>query len=127
MSKMILVEEETVKQALEALVTYNAVAFSLNWESVNRVNKVIAACELALKQAGEPNLSRLTPVSQAEVREWIADGTFVERAVETMFELTQEVFSLKKQLQKAWQEVGRAVGQSAEPSAGSASTKGPSI
>ena len=96
---MILIEEQTVKQVLQALVTYNAVAFSLNWESVNRVNKVISACELALKQTEEPNLSKFSPAVQTEVREWIADGTFVERAVDTMFELTKEVFALKKQLQ----------------------------
>ena len=44
----------------------------------------------------EPDLSWLKPDSQAEIREWLADGTFVERACGVMQEQEQEIIRLEK-------------------------------
>ena len=44
----------------------------------------------------EPDLSWLKPDSQAEIREWLADGAFVERACGVMQEQEQEIIRLEK-------------------------------
>lgn len=43
-----------------------------------------------------PDLSKLKPENQQKMREWIADGSFARRAIDTMFELSQEITALKK-------------------------------
>jgi hypothetical protein len=39
----------------------------------------------------EPDLSSLSPKAQVRIREWLADGTFVERAIGTMREQEREL------------------------------------
>ena len=43
-----------------------------------------------------PDLSRLNPENAQQMREWISDGSFAQRAVDTMFELSEEITALKK-------------------------------
>jgi uncharacterized Zn finger protein (UPF0148 family) len=47
----------------------------------------------------EADLSKLKPENQQQMREWIADGSFVQRAIDTMFDLSQEITALAKQEQ----------------------------
>jgi hypothetical protein len=51
------------------------------------------------QEQGKPvaDLSRLKPENAQQVREWIADGSFVQRAIDTMFELSQEITALKQE------------------------------
>jgi hypothetical protein len=44
-----------------------------------------------------PDLSKLKPENAQQMREWIADGSFTQRAIDTMFELSQEITALKKE------------------------------
>jgi hypothetical protein len=46
----------------------------------------------------ESALSRLNPENQMQMREWIADGTFTQRAIDTMFEQGHEILRLEKQV-----------------------------
>lgn len=46
---------------------------------------------LAAQPVREPDLSALSPKVQARIREWLADGTFVERAIGTMQEQEREL------------------------------------
>jgi hypothetical protein len=43
------------------------------------------------------DLSRLKPENAQQMREWIADGSFVQRAIDTMFDLSQEITALKQE------------------------------
>jgi hypothetical protein len=42
-----------------------------------------------------PDLSKLKPENQQQMREWIADGSFAQRAIDTMFEFSKEITALK--------------------------------
>jgi len=42
-----------------------------------------------------PDLSKLKPENAQQMREWIADGSFTQRAIDTMFEMSQEITELK--------------------------------
>ncbi len=42
-----------------------------------------------------PDLSKLKPENQQQMREWMTDGSFAQRAIDTMFELSQEITALK--------------------------------
>ncbi|KAI9549463.1 hypothetical protein GHT06_001863 [Daphnia sinensis] len=48
-------------------------------------------------------LSRLTPENQTQMRNWISDGTFTQRAIDTMFEQGHEILRLEKLTQAAHQ------------------------
>lgn len=45
--------------------------------------------------AQEPDLSKLKPENAQQMREWLADGTFAQRAIDTMFELSEEITAFK--------------------------------
>lgn len=42
-----------------------------------------------------PDLLKLKPENAQQMRDWIADGSFLQRAIDTMFELSQEITNLK--------------------------------
>ncbi|MDZ7920721.1 hypothetical protein [Rhodoferax sp.] len=54
-----------------------------------------------VQQVQEPELSGLKPQTQERIREWLADGTFVSRAIGTMQEQERELIAYEtKQAQK---------------------------
>lgn len=52
-------------------------------------------CKCEAGQALMVDLSKFKPENQKQMREWITDGSFMQRAIDTMFSLSEEITELK--------------------------------
>jgi hypothetical protein len=81
-------------------------------------NVEMVAASKGAQPVREPDLSSLSPKAQDQIREWLADGTFVERAIGTMREqerelsarepLTDELTSIKEMGKHAFRALDKA-------------------
>lgn len=87
---------EVMKQALDALEFEAS-----GWEDVPPITReAITALRQAIEQTASPDLSKFTPANQQQMLEWLADGSFAQRAIDTMLSLSKEITALKKQLEQ---------------------------
>jgi hypothetical protein len=100
-----MTKDKALDLALEALATEE---YRLRQIGQSQVYPGIGFAITAIKQARsapvqEPDLSGLKPKSQKLIRQWLEDGTFVERAIGALHEQELENMRLEKLIATAAQ------------------------
>ena len=82
---------EAMQMALELI---EPIAHNSTDDPRGKAYEAITALRQALEQPESLDLSKFTPANQQQMREWLADGSFAQRAIDTMFSLSEEITAL---------------------------------
>jgi hypothetical protein len=96
-----LLEALEVAPATEHALPFGAVCNCGQCQFVRLRRAALAKSPKKPSAQPAPDLSKFKPENQQQMREWIADGSFVQRALDSMFSLSEEVTSLKNSLAAA--------------------------
>ena len=86
-------DKEILRKALTALESCSGAP---HWEELQPAVTAIKQALAAQPTVQEPDLSSLKPATQEAIKGWLADGTFVERAIGAMEAQERENMRLEK-------------------------------
>jgi len=104
-------EVERLQERMDEIIAADDKIIALQRDEVERLkqeqaNEIVSIEGMPVgmgnePEQAEPDLSNLQTTTQEKVRKWIADGTFIERAIGVMTDQEKEIVRLEKEQEQA--------------------------